>query len=142
LSDLAVPAPVETPVRKNALWEETCFEFFVGLKHADNYWEFNLSPAGHWNAYRLASYRQGMQEERAFATLPFELELKPGALLLSLELDLKKIVPPEQPLQMGVSAVLKRVDGATTYWALIHPGAKADFHCRESFLLELGTTTP
>jgi hypothetical protein len=47
LSEVIIPAPADVPARKNSLWEETCFEFFPGKKNSDQYWEFNLSPAGH-----------------------------------------------------------------------------------------------
>ncbi len=29
LSELGFPAPAEHPVRRNTLWEETCFELFL-----------------------------------------------------------------------------------------------------------------
>ena len=65
--------PADMPARRDRLWEETCFEFFLAVKNSPRYWEFNLSPAGHWNVYRFADYRQGMQEEPAFASLPFSV---------------------------------------------------------------------
>ncbi len=137
LREVVIPAPADMPARKNALWEETCFEFFLGVRNSDQYWEFNLSPAGHWNVYRFKSYRQGMQEEPAFTSLPFSAERQPDALRLSLKLDLDKIILTDQALKVAISAVIKPVNGKITYWALTHPGPKADFHRRESFILEL-----
>ena len=61
LTQLVIPAAANVPVRKHGLWEETCFEFFLAVKNLPHYWEFNLSPAGHWNGYRFTAYRQGMQ---------------------------------------------------------------------------------
>ena len=127
-------------LRKNGLWEETCFEFFLGVKGSERYWEFNLSPSGHWNVYRFKSYRQGMQEEPAFTSLPFSVQLYSNSLLLSLGLGLDKIIPQEQVsevLQVALSAVIKTRDGKTTYWALTHPGPQADFHRRDGFIIEL-----
>jgi hypothetical protein len=137
LAELVIPAPADTRVRKNALWEETCFEFFLGMKNSDHYWEFNLSPAGHWNVYRFTSYRQGMQEEPAFTSLLFSVRVRPDALGLSLEIDLDKIIPAGQALEVAVSAVIKTADGKITYWALAHPGPQPDFHRRDGFILEL-----
>jgi hypothetical protein len=137
LADLAIPAPSDRPARRNGLWEETCFEFFLGAKDSEGYWEFNLSPAGHWNVYRFAAYRQGMQEETALTSLPLSVENQSDALRLALELDLERIVPPDQALEVAVSAVLKHKDGRMTYWALTHPGPQADFHRRDGFILDL-----
>jgi hypothetical protein len=55
--DLEIPAPA-APMRKHGLWNETCFELFIAEQGSRSYREFNLSPAGHWNVYRFASYRR------------------------------------------------------------------------------------
>ena len=49
------PFPV-FPRRRDRLWEETCLELFLGEEGSERYWEFNLSPAGHWNVYRFEFY--------------------------------------------------------------------------------------
>jgi hypothetical protein len=137
LAELGLPAPSEKPARRGALWEETCFEFFIAAKNSGQYWEFNLSPAGHWNIYRFEAYRQGMREEPDITSLPFSIERKPDSFRLSLEFDLDKIIPADQALHAAVSAVLKPINGELTYWALTHPGPQADFHRRDSFIIEL-----
>jgi hypothetical protein len=63
-----IPAPAQLPTRHHELWQSTCFEFFLGLQGSPQYWEFNLSPAGHWNVYRFEDYRQGMIEEPTVTT--------------------------------------------------------------------------
>jgi hypothetical protein len=136
-TDLVIPGPVELPARRHRLWEGTCFEFFLGVKEAPGYWEFNLSPAGHWNAYRFAGYREGMAEEGAITALPFRLRSRPDFLLLSLELDMAGILPAGQALMAGVAAVIQPVGGRATCWALTHCGPQPDFHRRESFILEM-----
>lgn len=88
-SDIVMPPVSDQPTRQHDLWQHTCFEFFVGLTGRDRYWEFNLSPAGHWNIYSFESYRQGMQEELAFASLPFTVQANSGTFSLSLKLDLQ-----------------------------------------------------
>jgi hypothetical protein len=140
MDELILPTPAEMGIRKNGLWEETCFEFFLGVKGSEHYWEFNLSSSGHWNVYSFKSFRQGMQEEPAFTSLPFSVQLYSNSLLLSIGLELDKVIPPEQVsevLQVAVSAVIKTIDGKTTYWALAHPGSQADFHRRDAFIIEL-----
>ncbi|RUT05737.1 hypothetical protein DSM106972_037440 [Dulcicalothrix desertica PCC 7102] len=127
----------ETPARKHELWQDTCFEFFLGAKNSSGYWEFNLSPAGHWNIYRFNNYRQGMQEETAFTTLPFNVKHNSDSLSLALDVNLGKIISVEQQIEVAITTVIKRTNGDVTYWALSHKGAKPDFHLRESFVVEL-----
>ena len=54
-----------------------------------------------------------------------------------LELDLERIVAADQPLEVGLAAVIKFSEQGLTYWALTHAGPQADFHRRDSFLVEL-----
>ncbi len=135
LSELAIPATEESPRRKDRLWEETCLEFFLGVKDSERYWEFNLSPSGDWNVYRFTSCREGMREEPAFASLPFAIRREPEALGLSLDLDIGKIIPARKDMEIAVAAVIKTVKGGTSHWALVHPGPRPDFHRRDGFLL-------
>ncbi|GBE92204.1 DOMON-like domain-containing protein [Nostoc cycadae] len=137
LTEIIIASPSDTPTRKDALWEDTCFEFFVGIKDSKHYWEFNLSPAGHWNVYRFDGYRQGMQTETALTTLPFCVEYQDDIFNLILDVDLAKIVPSEPALDVAITTVVKQKNHQISYWALAHTGAEADFHLRDSFLIRL-----
>lgn len=144
LKEIALAKPTEgiaslsnAPSRKHELWEDTCFEFFLGIKDSARYWEFNLSPAGHWNVYRFDGYRQGMQEETAFEKLPFSVHNQADSLELALNVNLDKIVSAEQEIQVAITTVINHRDSEITYWALTHRGAEADFHLRDSFIVEL-----
>ncbi len=137
LAELALPAPVGPPARRHGLWQTTCFEVFFGVREAPGYWEVNLSPAGDWNVYRFAGYRQGMAEETAFSSLPFSVQTRPNSLLLDLQLDVARLVPAAQPLEVGLTAVVQCRGGGLTYWALTHPGPQANFHRRDSFVVKL-----
>ncbi|MEH2384525.1 MAG: DOMON-like domain-containing protein [Nostoc sp.] len=129
--------PSNTPSRKHELWKDTCFEFFLGIKDSARYWEFNLSPVGYWNVYRFDGYRQGMQEETAFTILPFDVQNQADGLALALDVDLGKIISADQAIEVGITTVIKHKNGEVTYWALTHQGAEADFHLRDSFIIEL-----
>jgi hypothetical protein len=114
------------------------------LKGSPKYWEFNLSPAGHWNIYRFDDYRQGMTEELAFKSLPFLVKVQPDSLTLSLNLDLETIISPTQALEASITTVIQSninnlisEQDAITYWALTHVGKEADFHQRKSFIFNL-----
>ncbi|MBE0569227.1 MAG: DOMON-like domain-containing protein [Deltaproteobacteria bacterium] len=134
LSELAIPPPAKSPERMGGLWEETCLEFFLGMKDSGRYWEFNLSPAGHWNVYSFASYRKDRREEPAFASLPFFVRTEPGAFRLSLDVDPRRILPAGEAFEVAVCAVLRTVTGMISHWALAHPGPRPDFHRKEGFL--------
>ena len=135
LRELALPAIAPHPVRQHDLWQTTCFEFFLAIKDAPQYWEFNLSPAGHWNVYRFDAYRQGMREELAWTALPVRIEQQSHSFLLVLELDLSPIFPPDRSLEVAISTIIQLKAGEVTYWALTHPGSQADFHWRDSFMI-------
>jgi hypothetical protein len=137
LGEVVIPEPAAMPARKGGLWEETCFEFFFAVRTSPRYWEVNLSPAGHWNVYRFASYRREMEEETVFSSLPFRVERQSDSLSLSLELDVKRIARADQVLEVAISAVLKHKDGSMTYWALTYLGSQPDFHRRDSFIVAL-----
>lgn len=137
VAELAIPSPADSPGRRDGLWEETCFELFIAPEGEASYWELNLSPAGHWNVYRFGDYRQGMEEETAFASLPFKVTNGPDSLRLDLVLDLSGVVQKRRVLDVGVCAVLKHADGTASYWALAHCVPKPDFHRRDAFILKM-----
>jgi len=132
-----IPAHAGLPLRKDSLWEQTCFEMFVSPKGSSRYWEFNLSPSGHWNVYRFSAYREGMREETAFESLPFSTSRARGSFSLSLEIEPARFIEADRQLVVAVSAVIRAKDGGTSFWALTHCGSKPDFHNRESFIIEL-----
>jgi hypothetical protein len=137
LASLALPQPANRPARRDGLWQETCFEFFLAPENFPQYWECNLSPAGHWNVYGFRSYRQGMHEEQALTALPFTVVREPAALLLTLAVDVASLIPLDLSLDLAIAAVMKANDGTLTYWALAHPGPRPDFHRRDAFIIAL-----
>ena len=137
IAQIDIPAHDGLTMRKKSLWEETCFEMFVAAKGSSRYWEFNMSPSGHWNVYRFSAYREGMREEAAFESLPFSTGRADGALSLSLEIEPARIIEDVRQVVVGVCAVIRAKDGGTSFWALRHCGSKPDFHKRESFVIEV-----
>jgi hypothetical protein len=138
IEEILLPSPSAHPSRRDELWKSTCFEFFLSIKDQPQYWEFNLSPSGDWNIYRMDAYRRvGFREETSIQRLPFEVRNEAGALHLETAVDLSPILPQSQPLDVGITAVLQTRDRDETYWALAHPAPQADFHLREGFILAL-----
>jgi hypothetical protein len=137
LSKVSIPAAAEAPRRKNRLWEETCLELFLGSADSGEYREFNFSPSGHWNVYRFTGYREGMREEAAVTSLPFDVRRDSGTLVLTAEFNVGKIVPAGKDLATTVAAVIGTIDEGKSHWALAHPASRPDFHRREGFVLTL-----
>ena len=137
LSKVSFPAGDEAPRRQGRLWEGTCFEFFLGAADSREYWEFNLSPSGHWNVYRFTGYREGMREEPAITSWPFAVRRDTGTLILTAEFNVGKIVQAGNDLAAAVAAVVETIDGGKSHWAILHPASRPDFHRREGFALTL-----
>jgi hypothetical protein len=137
LTQIEIPSPARLPSRKFALWEATCFEFFLGVPGASNYWEFNLSPAGDWNVFYLDDYRQGLRDEIVFTSLPVQIDRQPHSLSISLNCDLGKIISIEQQIEVAITSVIKVARGEFSYWALTHCDREADFHVRDSFIIKM-----
>ncbi|MGB3760249.1 MAG: DOMON-like domain-containing protein [Rivularia sp. (in: cyanobacteria)] len=136
LEELEIPAVEKLPIRKNELWETTCFEFFLGIKDTPMYWEFNLSPSGDWNIYHFDDYRQSMQLEDKVESLPFNILRDSNAFYLGLEFNLDCLSIIEN-LDVSITTVTKNKQGEISYWAQKHCGEEADFHLRDSFSLSL-----
>jgi hypothetical protein len=152
LTQVVIPAAGKDAQRKDRLWEQTCFEFFLGeglgersdggafqgnRSHTSPYWEFNLSPTGDWNVFSLQGYRQGLQEESAFSSLPFTLRTSVSALNLDISVDIGSLITSDQPLRLGISAVLLLTSQQESFWAIAHPVAEADFHHPDSLAIAL-----
>ena len=137
--DLLWPKPVEAAERRDGLWQSTCLELFVGSISTSPYWELNLCPSGHWNWYRLESYRSELTAA--------ELDIPPlrsqkqnlTDKIVHRQIEFSVKLPQElldaDSLQVGLSAVLQKRDGDISYWAKNHGGIDADFHCRDGWLL-------
>lgn len=138
LDVVKIPAPIHDPARAHELWKTTCFEFFLAIPDQPRYWEFNLSPSGNWNVYVMDAYRQiNMREERSFTALPFSFHQTTGSCELDLSVRLNDLIPDGGKIQAGIAAIIQTADDRESYWALAHPGAQADFHLRDGFILEL-----
>jgi hypothetical protein len=126
------------PSRKAELWKATCFEFFLAIQDQPGYWEFNMSPSGDWNVYRMDAYRRiGFREEAAISALPFAFKRESNGYSLDVAIALTSIIRAEENVHLAITAIIQTKDGNETYWALAHSAPHADFHLRESFILAL-----
>lgn len=132
---LCLPSTDE-PTRRDGLWQSTCFELFAkGMVSA--YREYNFSPSSAWAAYAFERYREGMRDLEMDAPLIVSRR-EAEHFTLTVELDIGMDVAA-----IGLSAVIEEMDGAKSYWALVHPPGKPDFHHADCFavLLDAGERT-
>ncbi len=137
LAELSIPEPAAAPLRSDGLWRDTCFELFLASPAGPGYREFNLTPAGDWNAYSFTAYRQGMQPIPAARGLPFTTSRTAATFTLTLQLSAELLPDADGPLVAAACAVLRSRDGPLSHWALRHGGRRPDFHRRDGFLLRL-----
>jgi len=141
LYQILIPSPQQLPTRQYDLWEHTCCELFLRLKNTTKYWEFNLSPALHWNVFKFTDYRHNIAEETAIKSLPFDIFQTSELLEIDLDLDLSPIINQEQDLDVAITAVVENQERELSYWALTHPTIEADFHHQASFTVNLSTVS-
>lgn len=130
----------KAPGRGDELWKHTCFEAFVRAPPEAAYHELNFSPSREWAAYRFSDYRTGMavteMSPPAVAMACAPKGPGSGAFELSASVDMSAL-PLQSPWHVGVSAVIEETNGRISYWALVHPPGKPDFHHRDCFAAEL-----
>jgi hypothetical protein len=132
IGELAIPGRAEQPERRDGLWRQTCFELFLAPAEDRQYWEVNLSPAGHWNIYAFDDYRTGMRPEAAIRSLSFNVVREETSLAVVLELPVRSLAQTGGRLAVGPAVVLAARNGELSFWALQHHGPHADFHRRNS----------
>ena len=124
---LVIPQPCE-PGRASGLWQTTCMELFTQDEGEEDYREYNFSPSGQWAAYGFTGYREGMCEIAIWAP-------RIGAFLEDRQLvvTVDFLSPRLGPQRVGAAVVIEEMNGTKSYWALLHPSDKPDFHHPDCF---------
>jgi len=137
ISDVRMP-PLTAAARGDALWRHTCFEAFVGASSSAGYYEFNFAPSRQWAAYRFSGYRSGMCVADEVGAPSIDVRPNPDGCTLQAKLDLHRLpaLPGQASRRLGLSAVIEEVNGDISYWALVHPPGKPDFHHPDCFAHE------
>jgi hypothetical protein len=126
LDVVRVPPPAP-PVRTDQLWEHTCFEAFVAVDGERGYVELNAAPSGAWAVYAFARYRERGADPAGEPAIAVDRSAD------ALDVTATLACPPSR-LRVGLTAVIERSDGRTSYWALAHPSARPDFHHADGFV--------
>jgi len=133
------PELVAAHPRQDFLWEQTCFEIFIGVQGEDYYREINLSPSQAWQAYQFEEYRYP-ENIPPIAAYDIELnQLKRTHYGMNVSVDLTVFMQKHQlkwsDLYVGLSAVLNTSQGMHFY-AMQHSSPSADFHNKRDWLHE------
>jgi hypothetical protein len=135
---LRLPPPAET-LRRDSLWQHSCFEAFLRADERQSYYEFNFAPSGAWAAYRFDERRRGGSAPDVAMPL---IECRGDATAFEMRVELALDAMPElggnATLHAGLGAVIEDARGMLSYWALAHGAAQPDFHDPATFRLRLG----
>lgn len=135
IADVRWPPPVPA-ARIDALWQHTCFEAFLCAPPDKGYLEFNFAPSTEWAAYSFDAYRDGMRIPGGFEAPDIATRQGESEFELEAALDWDGL-PDGAVWRLGLSAVIEETNGRRSYWALVHAGARPDFHHADAFALEL-----
>jgi hypothetical protein len=131
IARLSIPASAIAE-RADGLWKTTCLELFTRDPGEAEYREYNFSPSSQWAAYSFTSYREGMNAIDIWAPR-ISTTREENALIV----DINFVAPRLGPQMIGACAVIEEKDGGTSFWGLVHPPGKPDFHHPACFVFEL-----
>jgi hypothetical protein len=138
IAQIRVPV-LDTPARTDKLWQQTCFEVFVKNAKGAIYYEFNFSPSTRWATYRFDRYREGMSSVNLDRPPNIGVNRSEHTLTLECRVDLAQCrdLAGGEDCRLALSAIVEDNDGRFSYWALVHPSGKPDFHHCDGFVLSL-----
>ncbi|MBF7686127.1 hypothetical protein I2F17_09880 [Acinetobacter sp. B10A] len=119
------------------LWQQTCFELFIGIKDCDDYVEINLSPSQLWQCYDFEEYRYPESIPPQHSQGIELLELKRTHYGISSTIDIANFIAKHNvkmnDIFMGICAVIQTAQGEKFY-SLQHSSPQADFHNKRDWL--------
>lgn len=135
---VCIPPP-RSPRVAEQLWRHTCCELFLRVQAAEPYHEFNFSPSGEWAAYAFGRYRQGglLNDAQLDPQVHSSATAQTLELGATIALDRLSGAYADVRLALAVSTVIEARDGSQSYWALVHPADKPDFHHPGAFALTI-----
>lgn len=138
LGRVRVPAPGRGGVVEG-LWEHTCCEVFVRAGEGEAYHEVNLSPGGAWCAYGFGGYRR----DRRLVAAGFEPSIRVvrsgERMWLAATMALGGLAARYvgEEVRLALACVIEEVGGVRSYWAVVHPAERPDFHHPASFAVRI-----
>ena len=142
IENLELLDPVDAK-RSDYLWQQTCFEAFIGVAGSRGYLELNLSPSTEWAVYAFEDHRRGMRNPNLVREPKISSCKSGDQYELSATIDLTKLPEMESiNLEMALTAVINEKSDRKSLWALAHPSGNPDFHNRVGFAHVLGEGNP
>ncbi len=132
--------PSETPLRRDGLWQTTCFELFAKREGESGYLEYNFSPTGAFALYAFDGYRAGMQKPDVVQYS--DMDQVCWDQQYQMDVDPVFLGSASTRWHLALSAVIEETDGTKSYWALRHPPGKPDFHHPDCFAVTLEAAEP
>lgn len=123
--------------RRDGLWQTTCMELFVRIGAGPGYLEFNFAASHDWAAYCFTCYREGMAQLPAAVRVGSDQDPPGGEASIAVSLNPEGIAALQPGAVIAISAVIEEADGTKSYWALVHPPGKPDFHAPTCFAATL-----
>lgn len=121
--------PATESVRRDNLWQTTCFEIFWQPFGGSYYREFNLSPSSRWACYDFDDVRVNGRDAPVEA---IEIVCRHDAGELVLDAEIASELPV--PADVALNAIVEDKEGNIQFWALAFQPGKAEFHsvtCRQ-----------
>jgi hypothetical protein len=140
-AQVRVPALVQAD-RADELWRHTCCEAFVAEPADGGYSEFNFSPSGAWAAYRFTAYREGMRPVAVVADPVIDVRITADHIELDALIGSRSVPLADEGLHLGLTVVVEELSGALSFWALVHPLPRPDFHHADGFRFALAAPAP
>ncbi len=110
----------------NALWQSTCFEYFIGDASNPGYFEFNQSTSGNGAGFAFSAYRSAPVRSNWLIADSFFMTRDSTVGEVRLE-----VPTPTSPFWLGLAVILEGLDGRLHYFAPGHPAEAPDFHSRD-----------
>lgn len=132
LDNIFLPPTKGAPVQADKLWESTCFELFMADEGNTHYFEFNIAPTGDWNIFEFLTYRQDPKTIKDVFSPSIDRQIISNhnikyAIGIPLFNEVKFFK------KIGISAVIKNLQGDLSYFSLTHPRDIPDFHDPRGF---------
>ncbi|MCK6604699.1 MAG: hypothetical protein HUU43_13790 [Ignavibacteriaceae bacterium] len=131
-----LPQSAAEPQRKMNLWDKTCFEFFMAPSDMPHYWEFNFSPSGDWNCFRLENYRKDASFPEIEVPV-MHLETRQGLIFFQALLNIPEITESAESWDIQIPAVIQLQDKSLRFWSNSHFCDEPDFHSRKNFINQI-----
>lgn len=131
------PESLAQAERRDYLWEQTCFEIFLGIQQQDAYREVNLATSGAWQIYQFEEYRYPDTMPPAYAQDVEIVQFQRTKYGLNVVLDLKHWLLVNKvklnEVYLGLTAVIQ-TKSQNYHFAMQHSTQNADFHNKRDWL--------